>query len=282
MTDLPASGRLDQRLNDRAIAASAVESLLDGDNVRIGGSLAQELQNDVEALERVVDDDVLGADCGETIAREVTDSFREAWRIGAEQEVGAVVGNELLEIGRPQDAVLDHDLLTGNGAVVDVEFVGNERAQVLRHRGVKGEMDRDAAAAAFQRGFVRADEVFSLLLEFDAGIADEAKHTAAFDFVTGEEPIEEQANQVFERQEPNVLAVGVAGQADEPLDGRRQRDECLHTVGVFVAMELEHHHQTHVWDEGEWMRRVDRQRREDGEHAFHEPMVEPRTIGIRK
>ena len=59
------------------------------------------------------------------------------------------------------------------------ELVDDERAQVVRHGGVDGEMDRHAAAAALQRGLVGADEVLRLFLELHAGVADQPEQPAA-------------------------------------------------------------------------------------------------------
>ena len=56
----------------------AVERLLDRHHVGIGGGLAQELHHRVEALEGMMDDEVLFADGGETIAAMVADAFGKA------------------------------------------------------------------------------------------------------------------------------------------------------------------------------------------------------------
>ncbi len=84
-------GRFDQRLDDGAITASAIERLLHRDHVGIGGGLAQELDHHVETLERMVDDDVLGPDGGKAIAREIADALGEARGVGREQQIRAVV-----------------------------------------------------------------------------------------------------------------------------------------------------------------------------------------------
>ena len=73
-----------QRLDDRAVARGAVERLLDGDDVGVARRLHQELRDDVEALERVVDEDVLLPDRREAIAVEVADALGIARMIGRE------------------------------------------------------------------------------------------------------------------------------------------------------------------------------------------------------
>jgi hypothetical protein len=68
-------GRLDQGRDDRAVLGGAVQGLFDGDDVRVAGGLAQELDHHVEALERVVDQDVLLADRREDVAAVVADAL---------------------------------------------------------------------------------------------------------------------------------------------------------------------------------------------------------------
>src|SRR3546814_13836935 len=66
-------GRLAQRLDDGRVLRGAIERLLDGDDRRIVGRLAQELHHHVDALVGMVDDEVLGADRREAVAAEVAD-----------------------------------------------------------------------------------------------------------------------------------------------------------------------------------------------------------------
>src|SRR3546814_5877480 len=70
-------GRLAQRLDDGRVLRGAIERLLDGDDRRIVGRLAQELHHHVEALVGMVDDEVLGADRREAVAAEVADALRK-------------------------------------------------------------------------------------------------------------------------------------------------------------------------------------------------------------
>src|SRR3546814_10160400 len=67
--------RIDQRTNDGRLLASAVERLLDRHHVRVRRRLPQEGEDDVEALVRMVDDNVLGFDRGKAIAVMFPDSF---------------------------------------------------------------------------------------------------------------------------------------------------------------------------------------------------------------
>ena len=73
-------GGLGQLADDRAVVAGAVEGLLDRDDRRVARRLAQELDDDVEALVGVMDDDVLLPDRGEAIAAEIADALGKARR----------------------------------------------------------------------------------------------------------------------------------------------------------------------------------------------------------
>ncbi len=81
-------GGVDQGADDRRLLAGAVERLLDRDDIRVLGRLAEEGDHHVERLVRVVDDDVLGADRGEAIAAIFADPLRETRRERREFEIG--------------------------------------------------------------------------------------------------------------------------------------------------------------------------------------------------
>ena len=98
-------GGLDERAHDRAVLAGAVERLLDRDDVGIGRGLAQELDDDVEAFERMMDDEVLRLDRGEAIAAVIADALGKARRVGLEQQIGALVEDELAWSRRGREAL---------------------------------------------------------------------------------------------------------------------------------------------------------------------------------
>ena len=154
---------------------------------------------------------------------------------------------------------------------------GDQGAQFLRHVRVDAEMDRDPAPAALQRRFIGADEVLGLFLELHVGVADQAERALAGDAEAGEQPVKEQAHQIVEHHEADRLA-DRARQPDEPLDLAGQRQQGPHALPVLLAQQQQGHHQAHVGDERERMRRVDRERRQHREHPLHEPRVEPLHI----
>ena len=81
----------------------AVERLLDRQHVGVARGLAQELHHHVEALERVVDQDVLLADGGEAVAAVVADALGEARLEGLELQVRPVRRDQLGQL-RPGPA----------------------------------------------------------------------------------------------------------------------------------------------------------------------------------
>ena len=224
----------------------------------------------------MMDDDVLGADRGEAVAAEVADAFWEARRVRREQQIGTVIDDQLPQIGDAQDAVGDMGLVRGGAGLG-----GDQGAQFVRHVRVDAEMDRDPAPAALQRRFVGADEVLGLFLELHVGVADQAELALAGDAEAGEQPVEEQPHQIVEDHEADRLA-DRARQPDEPIHLAGQRQQRPHALPILLAQHQQGHHQAHVGDERERMRRVDRERRQHREHPLHEPRVEPFHIVGRK
>ena len=101
--------------------ARAVERPFDRHHVGIGRRLLQELQHDVEGFVGVMDDDVLLADGGEAIALMLADALRKAADIGLEFEVWPVGDDQLIGVGKPDQALLHEALALG-----DLELLHDE------------------------------------------------------------------------------------------------------------------------------------------------------------
>ena len=138
-------GRLDQGGDDRAVLGGAVEGLLDGQHIGVARRLADELHHHVEALEGVVDQDVLLADGGEAVAAVVADAFGEARLERRELQVRAVGGDQLGELVQAQQAVDQDDVLR-----LGVQAFEDEFAQVFGHRGLDLDPHHRAQPALFQ------------------------------------------------------------------------------------------------------------------------------------
>src|SRR6516164_10202606 len=97
----------------------------------------------------MVDDDVLLPDRGETIPAEIPDTLGKASVIGGENEVGALVDDQLLGVVETEDPIAGEDVRWGG-----VEPFHQEAAQISRHSGIDREMDHVTAPSSFKRRFV--------------------------------------------------------------------------------------------------------------------------------
>ena len=129
----------------------------------------------------------------------------------------------------------------------------------------------------FNADFVGADEVLGFFLELHVGVADEPERALAADTESRKQPIKEQRDDIVEQDEVDWIA-GCPRKPDETLHLAGQRNQCAHGLPVLLAQEQQGDHKAHVGNERERMRRIDRQGREDREHAFHEPGVEPLDV----
>ncbi len=222
----------------------------------------------------MVDDEVLGADGGEGIAGMVAEALGEARIVGLELEVRPVDADELAELVERQHAVDQEDLV-----VAHAELAGDEVAQLLRHGGVDLETDDLAEAPALQRGLELAHQVLGLFLDFEVAVADDAETALPLHLVAREQPADEQADHLLQRDEALHAALAVR-QADEAVDLRRHADERVHRPPVMDARELQRQREAEIGDEGERVRRVDGERREHGEDVAEEEVVQHRAVGL--
>jgi hypothetical protein len=69
-------------------------------------------------------------------------------------------------------------------------------------------------------------------------------------------------------------------QLDETLDFLRHADERVHRLAVLSARELQREGEAEIGDEGERMRRIDGQRREQRKHVAKEILFQPVPLGL--
>ena len=166
-------GRLDQRLDDRAVVAGAIERLLDRHHRRVARRLAQELHHDVEALVGMMDDDVLLPDRGEAIAAEIADALGKARVVGREDEVGPLVDDELLR--RSPSPSSPSSANTSSAAtleLLDQETRADRRASrasTLRRMTLPRRRRFSALS-------IEPHQVFGLFLDLDLAVAQDAEH----------------------------------------------------------------------------------------------------------
>jgi len=120
-------GGFAQRLDDGRVAGGPVKRLFDRHDVRVAGGLTQETHDHVESLVGMMQQHIFLLDRGEHVAVVVLHAFGHARRKAGPEQVGAVIGHKLFEIGNANHAVnLDHFI---NG---QVQFLHDERSAMKR------------------------------------------------------------------------------------------------------------------------------------------------------
>ena len=170
----------------------------------------------------------------------------------------------------------------------DLQFLGDEMADVLRHPGLDLEADHGAAAALLERRLVEAHEILGLFLDLDVRVADDPEAALPLQGVAWEKTPGEQRDHLLEGDEAGSAGLGEIGQADEPLDLRGQADERLEDLalglhlGLALADELQRDREAEVRDERERVRRIDRERRQHREDVVQEVVLEPGDLRLRQ
>ena len=152
-------------------------------------------------------------------------------------------------------------------------------AQLLGHVGFDLEPDHRAAPPALQRGLEHAHEVFGLFLDFHFGVADDPERALALDGVAGEQPADEQAGCLFQRDQAH-RAVLARGHADEAVDLAGHADQRVHRLAVRGAHQLQRDGEAEARDEREGVRRIDRKRREQREDVVEEVILDPAPLAL--
>ena len=258
--------RRDERLDDGRFVGRAVKRLLYRQHVRVGRRLFEELHHHVETLIGVVNDDVLVADCRETIVVVLADALGKARPISGENQVLTSAVDQLAELRHADRAGQLHDVL-GLG----VELFNHQFAQRFRHVGAQVQAHDAAESPPAQHGFEQQDEVLGLFFVFDVAVADKPEHAAADDPVAGEELIDEQAHQVLQRDEADILTRN----ADEAVHLIGQGNKRPHLSHALDGFELQRKGKPAIGDEGKRMRRVDGQGRQHGKDLFQKVIAEP-------
>ena len=221
----------------------------------------------------MVDDDVLLADGGEAVAAVIADALGEAGDIGLELQIAALVEDQLSEVRQAQHAVDDDEV-----GRVEVELIGDELAQVVGHRLGAFHVDDAAAAAALEQRLEQQHQVFGFFLHFDIAVAQHAEDARADDLVAGEELLQIEHHDFFERQEAHRTPS--VGQADEALQLRRDRHQRGDGLAVLGADQARGQGEAEIGDEGKGMRRIDGERGQHRENLLAEMLVEPGAVGV--
>ena len=270
-------GRLDQGGDDRAVLGGAVQGLFDRNHVRIARRLTQELHHHVETLERVVDQHVLFADGGEDVAAVVAHPLGIARLIALELQIRVAAADQVRQLCQTQHPVHQNHVLGRR-----LQFADDEVAQVGGH----GRLDLDphdrAQAPLLQRLLELQHQVLGLFLDLDVRIADQAQHALFLDLAAGEQVVDEKQQHVFQRDEPLVPRRGpaVGRQLPEPAHLGRHRHQGVEGLGLALALQLQRQGEAQVGQEGEGVRRVDGQRRQNREQLVQELGLQPLALGL--
>ena len=270
-------GRVDERLHDRAVARGAVQGLLDGEDVRVFRRLLEEqLHARREGLVGVVHEHIALADRGEDVGAAVLLGGLERQR--GRRNVRGVVQlrpvdprqvEQSAQIEQTRQAV---DLLRRDVELLDQQVEGD----VVDLLGDL-EADRGTEPPPQELGLERLDEVLGLvLLDHHVLIAREAERVVVEDLHAREEVFEVIRDDVFEGDVPRPVAV--ARDLDEPGEHRRDLEpgEVLTPRAGVADADREVERQPRDVREG--VRRVDRERHQDGEDLGLEVLVGVRLL----
>ena len=157
-------------------------------------------------------------------------------------------------------------------------MVGDEFAQVVRHGARALHVNDRTAAAALEQGLEQKHQVFGFFFDFHIAVAQDAEHARARHFVTGEETVEIERDDLFQRQEAHRLAD--IGKPDEPLQLRRDRNECRDDLAVLAARKPQREREAEIGNERKRMRRIDGERRQNRKNLFAEMRIEPCAVAV--
>ena len=135
--------------------------------------------------------------------------------------------------------------------------------------------DDDTPAAALQRGFERADEVFGLLVDIDFTVAQHAEQAMRCQLQRlGEYLVEEHQDEMFQLDEARFGS----GHANEAVQLVRQRDHRVERLRLLRIAELQDQRHATVGDEGEGVGGVHGDGGQDGEYLAQETRFRPGAV----
>ena len=274
-------GRVDEGVDDRAVAAGAVEGLLDRQHPGVGrGLLDERLHRGRERVVGVVQQDVRARIDGEDVAgvggldgREVRVRLRDERR---EAQLGAVEVGDEVEPGQVQRRRQAVDL-----ALVDAELADQQVEHVVVH--VLGDLEahRRPEPAPGQLLLQRGEEVLGVvLLDLEVLVAGDPEREVLAHLHAGEELVQVRGDDVLERHEARVVQVGVAESAAwsvtrmQPGQQRRHLDPGEVLVAGLGVDQHDGEVEREAGDVGERVRRVHGQRRQHREHLLAEHPVQ--------
>ena len=236
----------------------------------------QELNNHVERFVRMVKQHVLLPNRGEDVSVMILHPLRNARRELRPQEVGTFVQNKLSERGRS-----DHSIEFEHLGLAHLQFLHDEFPEISRRARRDRKVDDSSPPAPLERGFELAHEILGLFLKFQVAVAKNLERALLGDLVPGKYSADLFKQQLLQGQKPH-LAFRSIPQANETVYLLRNGKQGLQCPAVIAPSQTQCERKAFVRNEREGVRRVDRQRRQHGEDAVDEHLVQKGLVRLRK
>ena len=268
----------DERLDDRAVAARAVEGLLDRENIGVAGSLFEKrLHARRERLVRVMQQDVAARDRRERVGFGVG-LDREQGRarrrdVLAVLEFGPVDAEHLEEPAEVERRRQPVHLLLGDSELPHEQFTRS-----VVH--VVGDLKADGRAepSTQELALERLDEVLGLVLvDLDVFVAGHPELVVLEDLHAGEELLEMVRDEVLERDESQEAALVIRKLHEAWQHGRHLEPRELLLAGLRAA-HPDREVEGEAGDVGEGVGWVDGERHEHGEDLGREDLVDASAV----
>ena len=267
---------LHEGVDDRGVAAGAIQRLFDGENAGIAGGLLHEGHDRIEGIVGVVEEDVALVEGGEDVLPGEGNRarVRGEGRILQGGSVDEIVdAHQAQQIQRPVDT---ENVLAGQAEVVGEAVEGELVHAILDFQAHGG-----AAAQVAQLVLDALEEIFGLLLvDVEVAVAGDAEGEGAVDTVAGEELVGAELDDFAEEDEP-FRAAGRGGDLhharEDPGHGQDGEEPLVLRRGGVVDRDDDV--ERLVAQLGEGMRGIDGQRGEDRIHLGAEVAAHPGELG---
>ncbi len=149
-------------------------------------------------------------------------------------QVGPVVHDELARLRETEESFHLHEFAFRHSKLVYDELTQRRRRPCLDLQA-----DNAATTAAFQRALEIANEVFGLFLDFDIAVTQQTESALPDHRVTGKQPVEEQADHVFQTDEADPASASRAGSLMKRSTCVGTEQQRVHQLAVRCPAELQ-------------------------------------------
>mmetsp|Transcript_9061 Transcript_9061/g.15098 ORF Transcript_9061/g.15098 Transcript_9061/m.15098 type:complete len:232 (+) Transcript_9061:120-815(+) len=189
-------GSFAKGFDNRGAFGRAIERLLDRHHIGVPRSLLQEAHDHVEGLIRVVQQHVFLADGGKHVAVKILYALRHTRCERRPKQVWAIIQDHFFEVCEANHSVdVDH-FVAGY-----LKLFHNQLFKACRSVGGDFKAHNFATAASLQGNLKFAHEVLGLVFDLQIAVTQNAEGTVAFGFVTGEDAVQMQDQQLLKGQD---------------------------------------------------------------------------------